>query len=511
MTEAGGAAGAATNAALVTVSVMMATTVVLTDQTIAAIALPHMQGGLSSNQDQIAWVMTTYFMAQAVTTACTGWIAERIGRKRTYLIALIGFSVCSMLSGSATSLPEILIYRAMQGMFSAPVIPISQALMLDNYPRERHGTALAIWGVGVMFAPVISPMVGGWMTDAYGWSWIFYVSVPFAALAIGLGWVFMHETQTDQARRFDWFGFTALAMALAALQLMLDRGEFKGWFSDNEIVIEAAVVALGFYLFIAHSATTRNPFISPAILRDRNMVLGCAFMFLLGVCVLSMNVILPMFLQGLRGFPVLTAGLVMAPRGLGTLISLVLAGWLVKWIDGRWVIASGFGCVAFSAYMFSTYTMDVGIAAFIFATVFNGMGIGLIWVPLTTIAFETLPIQYRTEASTLTSLFRNYGAGVGISVVVSILSRTSTISHAELSEHVTPFRDAMRAPFLPEHWSLASPEGRAALEIEIARQAEAIGFLNDFNALFIGAALSIPLVLLLKTAGPIARSRRGAG
>ncbi len=172
MTDAAGTAGATVNRALVTVSVMMATTVVLTDQTIAAIALPHMQGGLSSNQDQIAWVMTTYFMAQAVTTACTGWIAGRIGRKRTYLIALVGFAACSMLSGSATSLPEILIYRAMQGMFSAPVIPISQALILDTYPRERHGTALAIWGVGVMFAPVISPVVGGWMTDSYGWAWI---------------------------------------------------------------------------------------------------------------------------------------------------------------------------------------------------------------------------------------------------------------------------------------------------------------------------------------------------
>jgi DHA2 family multidrug resistance protein len=510
MTAAGGAAGATANRALVTIAVMMATTVVLTDQTIAAIALPHMQGGLSSNQDQIAWVMTTYFMAQAVTTACTGWIAGRIGRKRTFLIALVGFSVCSILSGSATSLPEILIYRALQGMFSAPVIPISQAMMLDNYPRERHGTALAIWGVGVMFAPVISPMVGGWMTDAYGWSWIFYVSVPFAAIAIGLGWGFMRETPTDEGRRFDWFGFTALALALAALQLMLDRGEYKGWFDEPEIVIEATVVALGFYLFIVHGATTRNPFVSPAILRDRNMVVGCVFMFLLGVCVLSMNVILPMFLQGLRGFPVLTAGFIMAPRGLGTLISLVAAGWLVRWIDGRWVIAAGFGCVAFSAYLFSTYTMDVGVGAFIFATVFNGMGIGLIWVPLTTITFETLPIQYRTEASTITSLFRNYGAGVGISIVVSILSRTSTISHAVMTENVTPYRDAMQPPFLPPHWSLATPEGRAALEVEIGRQSDAIGFLNDFNMLMIGAALSMPLVLLLKTAGPLRRASGGA-
>lgn len=505
MTAIDGAVPRGIDRAMATASVMMATTVVLLDQTISPIALPHMQGGLSANQDQISWVMTTYFVTQSVTMACTGWIAGRIGRKRVYLIALVGFAVGSVLSGSATSLNEILVYRALQGMFSAPVIPISMALMLDNYPRERHGTALALWGTGVMFAPVMGPVVGGWLTEFYGWQWVFYVSMPFAIIALATGGKFIRETARDLERRFDWFGFTALALCLVSLQLMLDRGEFKGWFDSTEIVIEATLIVLGVYLFVVHSATTDNPFVSPAILADRNMVVGLCFMFLLGMIVLSVNVILPLFMQNLRGFPVLTAGLVMMPRGLGSFVSLILAGWLVRWIDGRIIIAAGFASVAFSAYQFSTFTPDVGIQAFIFATAFNGLGIGLIWVPLTTICFETLDPRYRTEASTLTSLMRNYGSGMGISIVVSTLSRSTAVARSELNAHITPYNELLRPPLLPEYWDPFTQSGLAALQQEIVRQAQAIGFLNDFMLLFIAALLSIPLVLLLTTAGPVGR------
>ncbi len=495
---------------MVTVVAMMATTVVLTDQTIAAIALPHMQGGLSTSQDQISWVMTTYFMAQAITMASTGWITGRIGRKRTYLGSLIGFTICAILSGSATSLPEILIYRALQGVFSAPVIPISQALMLDSYPPEKHGKAIAIWGVGVVFAPVMSPMLGGWLTEDYGWQWVFYLSVPFAAFSVIAGAAAIRETTLDLERRFDWTGFIALGLALSAFQLMLDRGELKGWFDSPEIIIEAVLVGLGLYLFVAHSLTADHPFISPALFRDRNMVLGLFFMLLLGIFVLSMNVLLPLFLQNIRGFPVLTAGLIMAPRGLGSMMSLALAGWLVKHFDSRLIIAAGFGSVAYSSWLLSTFTLDVGIWDFVFAVYFNGFGVGLIWVPLTALSFETLAPRYRTEGSTLTSLFRVYGAGIGISIMVSVLSRTSAITHSQLSENITPYNRLMQTPFLPEHWDLGTAVGRLALDGEIARQAATIGFLNDFYLLFIGAALSMPLVMLLRTSGPASKRAAAA-
>ena len=510
MTALSGAdrAGSGFARSMVTLAAMTATTVVILDMTIASIALPHMQGGLGASQDQIAWVMTTYFVCQSVSTACTGRIAERLGRKRTFIFSLGGFMFFSVMSGSATSLEEILIYRACQGALSAPVIPISQALMLDNYPRERHGHALALWGTGVMFAPVMGPVVGGFLTEHYGWSTIFFIGIPFALIGMVVSIVYIRETEAGAARRFDLFGFLALACALASMQLMLDRGELKGWFESPEIVIEATLVVLGLYIFVVHSLTTDNPFISPGILADRNLVLGLLFMFLLGVCVLALNVILPMFLQLLRGLPVLTAGLVMAPRGLGTAISLLTAGWMVRRIDGRAVAALGFACVAVSSYGLSTFSADVELMDVTVAAFINGLGIGFVWVPLTVIAFETLPPRYRTEASTLTSLARNYGSGVGVSVVVAILVRTRSVSYGELAERVHPFSEGAQAPYLPQLWDLRSEAGRLALDGEILRQAQAIGFSNDFYVLSIASIVTIPLLALLRTHGP---ARRAAG
>lgn len=495
------------NRVMITVSVMLATSVIILDMNIASIALPHMQGGLSANQDQISWVMTIYFMMQATTMSATGWLAGRIGRKRLFIATLIGFATCSMLSGSAESIPEIMFYRGLQGMFSAPVVPISQALMLDSFPRERHPQALAIWGMGVMFAPVMGPVIGGWLTDEYSWRWVFYVSMPFAALAIVGALVCIRETPQNRDRRFDMFGFICIGLSLAGLQFLLDRGEAEGWFDSNFILLNAAVVCVAFYLFIAHSLTTDNPFISPGIFADRNFVLGLIFMFLLGALVLSMNVIMPLFLQNARGFPILTAAMVMVPRGLGTMFGLILAGRLGNIVDPRAVIISGFACVAYSAWMLSTFTTDVGLWSFVVAGFFNGIGIGAIWVPLTTVSFWTLPAHYRTEASTLTSLFRNYGSGIGVSVVISVLTRSQSTAHSHMTEHVTPYAESLQQPGLPGEWDILTNEGLMALQDEIARQALSIGFLNDFNLILYGAILSIPLVMLLARGPRTAESR----
>lgn len=489
----------AANRAMITASVMMATTVVIMDMTIATIALPHMQGGLSASQDQISWVMTTYFAMQAVTMSATGWLAGRVGRRRLFVGSLLGFAACSVLSGNATSIGEIMVYRALQGMFSAPVIPISQALMLDSYPREKHGQALSIWGIGVMFAPVMGPVIGGWLTDEYSWRWVFYVSMPFAALGIAGALLFIRESPLNRERRFDLFGFAMIGIALAATQFLLDRGEREGWFESDAILLIACIVALSFYLFIVHSATTDNPFISPAIFRDRNFTLGLVFMFLLGVLVLSMNVIMPLFLQNVRGYPILTAAMVMMPRGLGSLVGLTLAGRLSGKMDPRLQIAFGFGSTAYSAWCFSTFTPDVGIWPFIVAAFFNGIGIGMIFVPLTAVSFWTLAPNLRTEASTLTSLMRNYGSGIGVSIVISVLSRSQITAHAYMAERVSPYNEAMQPPWLPEFWDIATSSGLAMLEREISRQALAIGFLNDFHLIMIGALLSIPAVFLLST------------
>ena len=476
---------------------MMATTVVILDMTIATIALPHMQGGLGATQDQVSWVMTTYFMMQAITMSATGWLAGRLGRKRLFIGALAGFAACSILSGNATSIEEILIFRALQGMFSAPIVPISQALMLDSYPRERHAQAMSIWGMGVMLAPVMGPVVGGWLTDEYSWRWVFYLSMPFSILGILGAIVFIRESPKNLDRKFDIFGFLMLALALAGLQFLLDRGESEGWFGSDLIIVTAATALLAAYLFVVHSATTRNPFISPSILKDRNYMIGLGFMFLLGVLVLSMNVLMPLFLQNLRGYPILTAAMVMMPRGLGSLFGLILAGKLSGKMDPRIQIALGFASTAYSAYLFSTFTPDVGIWAFIFAAFFNGIGIGMIFVPLTAVCFWTLPVDLRTEASTFTSLLRNYGSGIGVSIVMTVLSRTQSTSHAYMTEGINPYNEAMQAPWLPEQWNILTLDGLAMLNVEINRQALALGFLNDFTLITIGAAISVPLVFLL--------------
>lgn len=485
------------NRPLITATAMMATTVIVLDINISAIALPHMQGGLSANQDQVSWVVTTYFMMQASTMAATGWLVSRIGRKRLFVFALSGFAFCSLMSGNSESITEIMFFRGLQGMCSAPIAPISQALMLDSYPRERHGQALAIWGAGVMFAPVMGPVIGGWLTDEFSWRWVFYVSTPFAILGV-IGALFsVKETERDRDKPFDIMGYLFLVLALASLQLTLDRGEIEGWFDSNYIIITSSAVVLGLYLFITHSLTTNNRFISPGIFRDKNLMLGILFQFILGFLVLSMNVIMPLFMQNLREFPILMAAMVMMPRGLGTLIGLIVAGRLSNKVDPRGVIIFGFLCVAFSAWRLSNFTIDVGIWDFIIAAFFNGIGIGAIWVPLTAVSFWTLPSNLRTEASTFTTLFRNYGSGIGVSVVICILSRSQSTAHAHLTERVNPYSDIMQSPILPDQWNLFTIDGLRLLDTEIARQAMAIGFFNDFYFIMLGALASIPLVILL--------------
>jgi len=493
-----GSEGPETNVPMATLAIMLSTTVVIMDINIAGIALPAMQGSLSANQDQISWVMTTYFMAQGVTMAATGWLAGRFGRKRLYVGALIGFAFCAMMAGNSATLEEIIIWRGLQGMFSAPVVPISQALILDLYPRERHSFALALWGSGVMVAPVLGPVLGGIITEEYSWRWVFYLSLPFAILGVTGTLVFIKEISRDLERRFDWLGFFCLAVMLACLQFTLDRGESEGWFNSDLILLMIGLIGLSFYLFVIHSMTTENPFISAGIIKNRNFMIGMIFMFLLGVLVMSINVIMPLFLQNVREFPVVTAGLTMLPRGLGTMFALILAGRLSgRIIDPRLVILIGFVCVAYSAWTLSNATTDVGYATFDIAGFFNGAGIGLVYVPLTTVSFWTLPVQYRTEASTLSSLIRNYGSGIGVSIVISCLSRTQKESQAFLAERISPFSEIISTPWLPELWSINSIRGLSALEAEINKQALSIGFLNDFNLILVGTLLAMPLILLI--------------
>ncbi|MCD6735559.1 MAG: DHA2 family efflux MFS transporter permease subunit, partial [Burkholderiaceae bacterium] len=317
--RSGAAAHAPVHRGPITVSVMLATIMQALDTTIANVALPHMQGSLGATYDQISWVLTSYIVAAAIVMPLTGFLSARFGRKRIFMASIVGFTITSMLCGAAMNLTQIVLFRLLQGVFGASLVPLSQAVLLDTYPRERHGPAMALWGLGVMVGPILGPTLGGWLTEYYDWRWVFYINLPFGLLAwFGLG-LYVRETELDTRRRFDLAGFAMLSLGVGALQMMLDRGGTLDWFASTEIVAEAMLAGLGLYLFVVHIFTHAHPFIEPALFRDRNFSVGLLFIFVVGMILLTTMTLLPPFLQNLMGYPVVDVGLLLAPRGVGTM------------------------------------------------------------------------------------------------------------------------------------------------------------------------------------------------
>jgi DHA2 family multidrug resistance protein len=497
----GTVASAGPRRGLITVSVMAATIMQAVDMTIANVALPNMQGSLSTTQDQIAWVLTSYIVTAAIMMPPTGFLAGRFGRKRLFVIAVSGFTLASMLCGIADSLQEIVLYRILQGGFGAFLVPLSQATLLDTYPREQHGSAMAYWGVGVMIGPILGPTLGGYLTEMYNWRWVFFINLPVGLLALAGILAFVPETARDRERRLDWFGFALLGLAVGGLQLMLDRGQFKDWFESTEIIVEAMIAGMALYMFVVHSATARRrPFIDPHIFADRNFVGGLILIFMFGALLLTALVLLPPFLQHLMGYPVLDVGLVLAPRGGGAMVAMFLVSQISTRVDMRLLIAIAFALslIAWSMWLMTGFTVEVSLWTLVWTGVVQGFGLGMFYVPLNVVTFATLPQRYRTEAAGMFNLLRNMGSSIAVTGLVSLLTRYTQINHAELAGHVTPYAAMARAPYLPEPWSLAEPAGLAALNLEVTRQAAVIAYLNDFKLMTIVAILVIPLVLLFR-------------
>ena len=491
-------AAAVPHRGMVVVSIMLATIMQALDTTIANVALPHMQGSLSATQEQISWVLTSYIVAAAIMTPPTGFLAARFGRKRLFLVAVACFTAASVLCGIAQSLPEMVAFRLLQGVFGAALVPLSQAVLLDSYPKEQHGSAMALWGVGVMVGPILGPTLGGYLTEYYNWRWVFLINLPFGILAF-LGILgFVPETVRNRERPFDFFGFAMLSLGIGALQLMLDRGETKGWFGSTEIMIETALAGLGLYLFLVQMMTAERPFLEPRLFKDRNLVVGLLFIFVVGIVLLATLALMPPFLQNLMGYPVITTGLVLAPRGVGTMIAMVLVGRLVGRVDARLLIFGGLALTAFSLWEMAGFTTDVSEGAIIRTGIVQGLGLGFIFVPLSALTFATLAPDLRTEATGMFSLLRNVGSSIGVSVVTALLTQYTQVNHATLVEHVTPYNPMMRAPMLPEMWDPATPSGLAALNAAITDQAATIAYLNDFRLMMYVVLLALPLLLLLR-------------
>jgi DHA2 family multidrug resistance protein len=492
------------NRAMITATVMLATLMQALDTTIANVALPYMQGSLSATRDQVNWVLTSYIVAAAIITPATGWLEARFGRKPLFLTAVIGFIVTSMLCGAAVSLAQIVVFRLLQGIFGAPLVPLSQAVLLDAYPREQQGQAMAVFGLGVMLGPILGPTLGGWLTDSYSWRWVFYVNVPFGLLcALGILLFLGRRAERPLAGRLDWLGFSSLSLGIGALQLCLDRGERLDWFASHEIQLEAALCVLGFYLFTIHSMSAKNPFVDPMLFRDRNFVIGIILIFIVGAVLLATLALLTPYLESLMNYPVLTAGLVLAPRGFGTMAAMVIAGQLLRFTDPRLLIATGLGITGLALYLMTGFTPDVSQGTIIRTGLIQGFGIGCVFVPLSTVAFGTLAPALRTQGAGLFNLMRNIGSSIGISLMSYLLVRNAATEQAALVEHVNPYRQVVRD--YTHELGLATLGGRAALAQIVTAQAEAVAFIDNFKLMMFVSFLAIPLVMLVQ------RPRRSAG
>jgi DHA2 family multidrug resistance protein len=481
---------------LITLSVLAATFMQALDTTIANVALPHMQGSVSASADEIIWVLTSYIVAAAIFTPLSGWLASRFGRQKVILVAIAGFSAASGLCGTATSIQELVCYRLLQGMFGAPLQPLSQAVLLDINPPERHGSAMALWGVGAMLAPVVGPTLGGWLTDNFSWRWVFFINLPIGVLAyLGIAG-FLKEKAVARPVHFNFPGFTLLALALVFVQLVLERGQGKDWFASNEICVEAGAGLIFTYLFIVNTMTAYTPFISRELFADRNFVVATATAFLVNMILFSVLALLPQMLTSLMNYPVVFIGLVTAPRGVGTLISMVAAGQLVKRIDPRWVLLVGFVLIAIAQIQMSGFSLGMDASPVILSGFIQGTGSGLVLLPLTTISFATLRSELRNEGAAMYTLIRAMGSAFGVAVLQAITIRNVSIVRSQLVEQVRPDNPLLEHAY--PNIDFAASADMAGLNAAVSEQASMVAYVDAFHMLFIVAIATMPLLLLLR-------------
>lgn len=481
---------------LLTVGVMAAMIMQILDSTIANVALPHMQTSLGATSETVTWVLTSYIVAAAIATPATGWLAERFGSRNLFLIATGGFVVTSMLCGTAFNLSEMVLFRVLQGVFGAFLGPLSQTVMMDINKPSEQGKAMSIWGMGIMIGPVIGPLLGGWLTESYNWRWVFYVNVPVGVITFAILWALL-PTRPKTERSFDGIGFGMIALGVGAFQLMLDRGQSQDWWSSPEILSYAGVTIAMAWMAVIHFATAKSPLFDRELFKNRNLMVAGLLMMIIGMTIMTPMALLPPMLQSLFNYPVIDTGMVLAPRGVGTFMTMALAGYLMTRVDTRFVIAIGVLISSFSMYLMAHWSLDVGQQQIVMTGFLQGLGMGLVFMPVNALAFATLSPRHRTDGSSMLNLLRSIGGAIGISIATTLLAQNSQISHEKLAANITP--QAMHG-ITTYAAGLGVPGQSVAAMVngEITRQATMIAFLNDYYLLSIISVLSIPLVFLLK-------------
>ena len=468
-------------------------TALLTTSTI----LPQMQGAMSATQDEIAWIMTFNILATAVVTPMTGWLVARFGTKRVMTLGILTFSIATFLCGLAQSLDVLVVWRIVQGATGAPVVPLSQTILMNTFPRRQHPMVLSMFGMAVGVAPVVGPVLGGYLAEAYTWRWAFHMLVPVGLMAaVGLYFALPADSKATKIQ-LDWTGFLALATAMAAVQLVLARGVRLDWFESMEITVECLVAAIAFYVFIVHCLTTKAPFLNLRLLTDRNYAVGLVLVTIYGMLNFTPMVLLPPLLQQYAGFPDALVGQVIGCRGVGMTVGFLMSG-LTSRLDPRIGMGAGFLIQAASGVWMLTFDLNVTMDILVLNSLVQGLSVGMIWVPLSVVAFDTLAPSDRAEAASVFHLLRNIGSSFFISLSIAEIVRATGANYSRMTEMISPYNTTLSLPWVTGAWDFGSVAGLAKVAKEINRQAAMIGYLNAFVMYAVASGLGLLLVLIVR-------------
>ncbi len=480
---------------------MLATLMNTLDSTIANVALPHMQGSLSASQEQIFWVLTSYIIATAIMTPLSGWLSLKFGRKPMFLISISAFTVASMLCGIATNLPEIVIFRLIQGIAGASLMPLSQTVMLDIFPLPQIPRVMSIWSSAVIMGPILGPALGGFLTENYSWRWVFYINLPIGILAFVGVWLFMEGDDGGNQRPFDFLGFGALAIFIGSFQLMMDRGSSQDWFGAREIWIEMGVAIVAFIIFLVQTITADHPFFHRDLAKDRNFVVSTTFGLFVGAILFSTSALLPTFMQSLLGYSALQSGYASMPRGVGSFFAFLMVPFLLSRIGARSVLLIGIVISVYALWRMSQFNLLMTAGPIMTSGLIQGFGTGLLFAPLNTLAYATLAPHHRTEGTIVNTMARSLGSAAGISLIQASVVRASSLAHSRFAERITDTSPMIHA--LPAAMDPAGAAGQTALNGLVTQQAAMV----SYNTVFAWMALAtISLAFLLLLMKPPARA-----